>query len=79
MDKLFEIRSQEMLCRERALFDTERRAFWLAKAEEWEQLALDEIAFHFRECDAQVTASSETPPTRIPNTDAVDLSRQSPE
>jgi hypothetical protein len=77
MDKLFEIRSQEMLCRERALFDTERRAFWLAKAEEWEQLALDEIAFHFRECDAQVTAASEAPPTRMPNADVVDLSRQS--
>jgi hypothetical protein len=54
MDKLFEMRSQEMLCRERALFDTERRSFWLARAEEWEQLALDEIAFHFRESDLRV-------------------------
>ena len=62
MDKLFEIRSQEMICRERALFDTERREFWLAKAEEWAQLALDEIAFHFRECNARGTATSETPP-----------------
>jgi hypothetical protein len=52
MDKLIEIRSQEMLCRERAVFDTERKAFWSAKAEEWEQRALDEIAFHFRECNA---------------------------
>jgi hypothetical protein len=61
MDKLAEIRSQEMLCRERALFDTERREFWSAKAEEWEQRALDEIAFHFRECNARpvVTASME--------------------
>jgi hypothetical protein len=79
MDKLFEMRSQEMLCRERALFDTDRRAFWLAKAEEWEQLALDEIAFHFRESDAQVAASSETPSTRMPNADVVGLSRLSPE
>jgi hypothetical protein len=58
MEKLVEIRSQEMLCRERAVFDTERRAFWSAKAEEWEQRALDEIAFHFRECNA---ASAEPP------------------
>ena len=51
MEKLLEIRSQEFLCRERAVFDSTRRAFWLAQAEEWEQRALDEIAFHFRECN----------------------------
>lgn len=51
MNRLVEIRSQEYLCRERAAFDCERRAFWLARAEEWEQRALDEIAFHFRECN----------------------------
>jgi hypothetical protein len=62
MNKLVEIRSQEMTCRERAVFDTERRAFWLAKAEEWEQRALDEIAFHFRECNAPVPVSGEAPP-----------------
>jgi hypothetical protein len=64
MDKLAEIRSQEMLCRERALFDTERRAFWSAKAEEWEQRALDEIAYHFRECNANpaVTVQQEPAP-----------------
>jgi hypothetical protein len=38
-----------MMCRERALLDSERREFWLAKAEDWGQRALDEIAFHFRE------------------------------
>jgi hypothetical protein len=38
-----------LICRERALSDTDRRAFWLAKAEEWAQRALDEIAFLFRE------------------------------
>ena len=48
MNKLIEIRNQEMMCRERALLDSERRDFWLAKAEEWGQRALDEIAFHFR-------------------------------
>jgi hypothetical protein len=51
MKKLVEIRTQEFLCRERALRDSERKIFWLAKAEEWEQRALDEIAFHFRECN----------------------------
>jgi hypothetical protein len=51
MDKLVEIRNQEFLCRERAAFDSERRAFWLAQAEQWERRAVDEIAFHFRECN----------------------------
>jgi hypothetical protein len=31
--------------------DSERRVFWLAQTEEWEQRALDEIAYHFRECN----------------------------
>ena len=51
MNRLVEIRSQESLCRERAALDSERRGFWLAQAEEWEQRALDEIAYHFRECN----------------------------
>ena len=60
MEKLVEIRSQEFLCRERAAFDSERKAFWLAQAEEWEQRALDEIAFHFRECNLDREASRST-------------------
>jgi hypothetical protein len=59
MNKLVEIRSQEFMCRERALLDSERRIFWLAQAEEWEQRALDEIAFHFRECNLD-SADSQT-------------------
>jgi hypothetical protein len=51
MNKLVEIRNQEFICRERALSDPERRPFWLEKAEEWEQRALDEIAYPFRECN----------------------------
>jgi hypothetical protein len=51
MNRLVEIRSQEAICRERAALDSERRLFWLAQAEEWEQRALDEIAYHFRECN----------------------------
>jgi hypothetical protein len=51
MHRLVEIRSQESICRERALLDAERKMFWLAQAEKWERRALDEIAFHFRECN----------------------------
>jgi hypothetical protein len=51
MKKLVEIRGQELMCRERATLDSERKFFWLAQAEEWEQRALDEIAYHFRECN----------------------------
>jgi hypothetical protein len=53
MNRLVEIRRQEHFCRERALHDSERKTFWLAEAEVWEQRALDEIAFHFRECNAE--------------------------
>jgi hypothetical protein len=60
MDKLVEIRSQEFLCRERAASDSEQRAFWLAQAEEWGQRALDEIAFHFRECNTDRNDSQST-------------------
>ena len=35
MKKLVEIRSQEFICRERALRDSEHKIFWLAQAEEW--------------------------------------------
>ena len=51
MNKLVEIRNQEFMCRERALLDSERKVFWLAKAEEWAQRALDEIVFQFRESE----------------------------
>lgn len=57
MKRLVEIRNQEFLCRERALRDSERKIFWLAKAEEWEQRALDEIAFRFRECNLDMAVS----------------------
>jgi hypothetical protein len=61
MNKLVEIRSQETMCRERAALDSERRVFWLAQAEEWEQRALDEIAYHFRECN--LGGADSRPPT----------------
>ena len=33
MKRLVEIRNQEFLCRERAVLDSERKIFWLAKAD----------------------------------------------
>ena len=47
--KLAEIRNQELLCREQALLDRDRREFWLAKADEWSQRAVDEIALQFKQ------------------------------
>jgi hypothetical protein len=48
MGKLTEIRNQEMMCRERALLDTDHRDFWLTKTNEWARQAVDEIAFQLR-------------------------------
>jgi hypothetical protein len=49
MSRIAEIRNQEMMYRERALLDTDRKEFWLEKADEWAQQAVDEIALQFRE------------------------------
>jgi hypothetical protein len=68
MDKLAEIRNQELICRERALSDTDRGAFWLAKAEEWARRALDEIAFHFREVDGDSFADAKSQTRPSPST-----------
>jgi hypothetical protein len=57
MNRLIEIRRQELLCRERASLDSKRRVFWLAEAEAWKQRALDEIVYHFRECNLETTHS----------------------
>jgi hypothetical protein len=59
MNKLAEIRNQEMMCRERALVDTDRSAFWLAKADEWAQRANDEIASLFRESSGTTIIESQ--------------------
>jgi hypothetical protein len=45
------------------LLESERRDFWLAKAEEWGQRALDEIAFHFRESNGAVFIGAATKTT----------------
>jgi len=62
MNRLVEIRRQEHFCRERASHDSERKLFWLAEAEIWEQRALDEIAFHFRECNLEGPGHSHASP-----------------
>ena len=49
MDTLVKLRSEESLCRERAALEPERRVFWLAQAQKWEQRSLDEIAHLYRE------------------------------
>jgi hypothetical protein len=60
MNKLIEIRNQELMCRERALMDSERSEFWLAKAEEWGQRALDEIAFQIKESNGAAFTDAAT-------------------
>jgi hypothetical protein len=68
MNKLIEIRNQELMCRDRALLDSERREFWLAKAEEWGQRALDEIAFHFRESNGACFTANDSVRTKTLST-----------
>jgi len=60
MSKLAKIRNQELLCREWALLDRDRREFWLAKADEWSQRAVKEIALQFKETDGTSFATTET-------------------
>ena len=57
MKRLIEIRSQEMICRGRALSDPTRREFWLGRARDLEKCAVDEIASHFRECNSAGASS----------------------
>lgn len=49
MHRLAEIRDQENICRARAQCDPARREFWTARAEQWQQIACDKIAFAFRD------------------------------
>jgi hypothetical protein len=57
MHRLAEIRDQENICRARAQCDHARRAFWSARAEQWQQIACDEIAFAFRESQSSPATS----------------------
>jgi hypothetical protein len=58
MHRLAEIRDEEEFCRARAQRDHARQAFWTARAEQWRQVALDEIAFAFRESPSGVVGST---------------------
>ena len=60
MSKLAEIRNQELLCREQALLDRDRKEFWLAKADEWSQRAVKEITLQFKETDGTSIGATET-------------------
>ncbi len=44
-------RAMGSICRQRAVFDPERRWKHLGDAERWDHLAHVEIASHFRECN----------------------------
>jgi hypothetical protein len=53
MNKLIEIRNQEMMCREHALLESERKDFWLAKAEEGDNALLMRLLFNLERAMAQ--------------------------
>ena len=69
MDKLSTIRNQEMMCRERALLDKDRRTFWLAEAEKWALPALAEITFHFRDVRENKFSGEFNPTTAQPRSE----------
>lgn len=51
MKELLHCRAMESMCRRRAAADAAHRENWLRQAEDWQDLAVREIAFHFRECN----------------------------
>jgi hypothetical protein len=52
MKQLLHCRAMESMCRRRAAADAVHREDWLRQAEDWQDLAVREIALHFRECNA---------------------------
>jgi len=73
MNKLVEIRNQEFICRERALLDSERRIFWLAKAEEWEQCARSTKSRFTSESATPIALICRQPPTKARKLEALSL------
>ncbi len=53
MKELLHCRAMESMCRRRATVDAVHRENWLRQAEDWQTLAVQEIASHFRECNAR--------------------------
>jgi hypothetical protein len=48
MKQQMSCRDMELLCRQRAVFDCERRSKWLGEAERWGHLAEKETASRFK-------------------------------
>ena len=51
MKNIVEFRAQAMLCRQLAISEPKNSSLWLAEAERWSRLALDEISSHYIECN----------------------------
>jgi hypothetical protein len=61
MKRLVEIRNQEFLCRERALLDSDRKIFWLAKRKNGNGARLTKL----RSTSGNATSMSPSP-SRVP-------------
>lgn len=59
MKELLHCRAMESMCRRRAAADAVHRESWLLQAENWNDLAVQEIAVHFRECNGDNAAERE--------------------
>jgi hypothetical protein len=55
MNKLIEIRNQEMMCRERALMDSERSEFGWRRQKSGDSALLMRLLFSFEKAVAQVS------------------------
>lgn len=53
----------ESMCRQRAAFHAEESWKFLAEAEMWKRRALNQISFHFTECNTAEFTNPETHPT----------------
>ena len=51
MTDVLEFRMRAKLCRQLAVYEPNNRTYWLAEAERWSRLALDEISAHYEECN----------------------------
>lgn len=52
MEGILRYRALGSLCRQQAAYNPSESWKLLAKAEHWEHLAAKELAFHFKECNA---------------------------
>jgi hypothetical protein len=66
MDKIIKCRAREQICRQRAVFDLQRKHYWLSQAGMWWHRAQDEISAHFEACGS-------APAGRVPATRQSDM------